>query len=130
MASAIAVGNVSHYFSNARWNLQRDTEFTVKELTELRTPTGARTQVYPPLDSTALSVEVEHAFETNRQAVINQLLNSSDNPSSSARCFTSTPTSSASLFDPENFSNEHYSNAAVITVNAAVLIEMNPRYRT
>ena len=43
-----------------------------KELVEFKTPTGARIQVYPTLESTAPSAEIEHAFETGKQAVINQ----------------------------------------------------------
>ena len=43
-----------------------------KELVELKTPSGARIQVYPTLDSTASPAKVEHSFKTDRQAVINQ----------------------------------------------------------
>ena len=71
MASTIAVGNGSHYFSNARRDLWRDTKCTAKELTEFKTPSGVRIQVYPTLDSIASPAEVKHVFETGRQAIIN-----------------------------------------------------------
>ena len=66
MASLIAAGNGSHYFSNARRDLQRDTQFTAKECVEFKTPSGVRIQLYPTLDSTASLAKVEHAFGTGR----------------------------------------------------------------
>ena len=55
MASAIVVGNGSHYFSNARQDIQRDTQFVAKELEELKTPSGVRVQLCPTFYSTALT---------------------------------------------------------------------------
>ena len=72
MASLIAAGNGSHYFSNARRDTQRGQEFKAKENVEVKVPSGANIQVYPTLNSTAPSAEVAHAFETGKQAVFNQ----------------------------------------------------------
>ena len=72
MASAITSGNGSHYFSNSRWDIQRDTQFVAKELEEFKTPSGVCVRLYPIVDSTALTAEVEHTFKVGKQAVFNQ----------------------------------------------------------
>ena len=72
MASLIAAGNGSHYFSNARRDTQRGQEFKAKENVEVKMVSGAKIQLYPAVDSTTPSAEVAHAFETGKQAVFNQ----------------------------------------------------------
>ena len=86
----------------------------------------------PSIDSIALPVEVEHAFETGRQAVINQptifvqerINLVAQRLGQSVKCGTvlheHTDFLNYFLFDPANFLNEHYLNAAGVTINATV----------
>ena len=132
MASLIAAGNGSHYFSNARRDTQRGQEFKAKELVELKVPSGPRIQVYPILESTALSAEVEHAFKTGKQAVINQKTipvqeglvliaqRLGQSVQFGAVLHEHTDYLNTTLFYPVNFSNKIYANAASGTLNAGV----------
>ena len=132
MASLIAASNDSHYFSNTCLGTQRGTLFKAKKLAEFKTPTSVRIQVYPTLDSTAPSAEVEHAFKTGRQAVINTptihvqegLVLIAQRLDQSVQfgmvLHDHTDYLNTALFDPANFSNEHYANSAGNTLIVAV----------
>ena len=132
MASLIAAGNGSHYFSNARRDTQRGQEFKAKENVEVKTVSGAKIQVYPTLDSTAPSAEVEHAFETGKQAVFNQKTipiqeglaliakRLGQSVQFGAVLHKHNNFLDAELFDPANFSNKIYANAAGGALNTAI----------
>ena len=132
MASLIAAGNGSHYFSNARRDTQRGQEFKAKEVVELKVPSGPRIQVYPTLDSTAPSAEVEHAFETGKQAVFNQKTipiqegltliaqRLGQSVQFGAVLHEHNDYLDAELFDPANFLNEIYANSTGGVLNAAI----------
>jgi hypothetical protein len=132
MANAIAAGNGNHYFLNARRDIQRDVEFVAKELEEYKNPSGVRIRLYPIVDSTASTAEVEHSFETGKQAVINQptipvqegiqliAQRLGHSVQFGAVLHEHTDFLKLSLFNPAKFLDEQYSNGAGVIINAAI----------
>ena len=132
MANTIAAGNSNHYSFNAQRDIQRDVQFMAKELEKFKTPGGVQVQLYPIIDSTALTAEVEHTFKVGKQAVFNQptvpvqegiiliAQRLGHSVQFSAVLHKHTNFLQSDLFDPSNFLNEHYSNAAGVAINAAI----------